>query len=111
MKIKAALEAVASGSVHRPARDHGAHSTTLKDRLAGRVQHGDKPGPKPYLDQRREMELGHFCNSAPQTDMGNPKRFIAIAQSNASSKAICTKIEDQPGMGPSFFLTKRGWHV
>ncbi len=37
-QMKAALEAVASGSsVNRAAVDHGVPPTTLKDRLAGRV--------------------------------------------------------------------------
>ena len=65
--MKAALEAVASGSsVNRAAVDHGVPPPTLKDRLAGQVQHGHKPGPKPYLDQHEEKELGDFCNSALQ---------------------------------------------
>ena len=59
--MKAALEAVASGSsISRAAVDHGVPATMLKDRLAGWVQHGDKPGPKPYLDQDEEKELGDF---------------------------------------------------
>ena len=65
--MKAALEAVASGSsVNRAAVDHGVPPPTLKDRLAGQVQHGHKPGPKPYLDQHEEKELGGFlqqCSS------------------------------------------------
>lgn len=28
---------------------HGVPRSTLKDRLSGRVIHGVKPGPKPYL--------------------------------------------------------------
>ena len=44
------MKAVASGSsVNRAAVDHGVPQTMLKDRLAGQVQHGDRPGPKPYL--------------------------------------------------------------
>ena len=29
---------------------HGVPSSTLKDHLSGRVIHGSKPGPKPYLN-------------------------------------------------------------
>ena len=108
MKIKAALEAVASGSVHRAARDHGAHPTTLKDRLAGRVQHGDKPGPKPYLDQRGEMELGPFCNSAAQIDMGKPKEVHCHSTSNASSKGDLHKNRGSARDGSIIVFGKEG---
>ena len=45
-----ALEAVRSGRMgtNQAARDHGVPCTTLKDRVAGRVKHGCKFGPKPY---------------------------------------------------------------
>ena len=47
--MKGAMDAVAEGrSVNKAAADYGVPRTTLKDRLAGQVVHGDKPGPK-YL--------------------------------------------------------------
>ena len=75
--MKEALEVVASGNtVNRlqwPPK-------TLKDRLAGQVQHGDKPGPKPYIDQHEEKELGYFCNSALSVWYGKTCRDVmAIA--------------------------------
>ena len=36
---------------------HNTPKTTLKDRLGGRVQHNNKPGPKPYFDDEEESEL------------------------------------------------------
>ena len=36
---------------------HGVPRSTLKDRLSGRVKHGTKPGPKPYLSAEEEAEL------------------------------------------------------
>ena len=34
--------------------------TTLQDRISGRVVHGVKPGPKPYLNKAEESELAEF---------------------------------------------------
>ena len=34
--------------------------TTLKDRIAGRVLHGTKCGPKPYLTHLEEKKLVEF---------------------------------------------------
>ena len=55
-----AMEAVKDGSmvVNRAALEHGVPRTSLKDRLAGRVIHGTKIGPKPYLTNEEEKELG-----------------------------------------------------
>ena len=45
------MDAVAEGrmGVNRAALEFGVPPTTLKDRIAGRVVHGTKSGPKPYL--------------------------------------------------------------
>ena len=36
---------------------HGVPLSTLKDGLSGRMVHGQKPGPKPYLNKQEEREL------------------------------------------------------
>ena len=36
---------------------HGVPSSTLKDRLSGRVPHGRKPGHKPYITEQEERNL------------------------------------------------------
>ena len=47
---------------------HGVPRSTLKDRLSGRVKHGIKPGPQPYLSVKEESELAsHLLQAA---DMG-----------------------------------------
>ena len=60
-----AMEAVKSGNmgVNQAAREHGIPCTTLKDRLSGRVEHGKKSGPKPYLTSQ-EDELATFLTEA-----------------------------------------------
>ena len=54
-----AIEAVRSGMMgtNQAARAHGVPPTTLKDRLAGRVKHGTRPGPPPTLLPRKRMNL------------------------------------------------------
>ena len=58
--MSAAMRAVmfdCAKSINRAALDHGVPPTTLKDRLSGRVIHGTKPGPVPYLSSAEEDEL------------------------------------------------------
>ena len=46
----AAIKAVSKGStIRKAALEHGVPRTTLQDRITGRVEHGCKPGAKPYL--------------------------------------------------------------
>ena len=48
--MRGALKAVAEGmGVNRAAMEYGVPRTTLKDRVAGRVQHGCNSGRAPYL--------------------------------------------------------------
>ena len=59
--MTAALEAVKKGeSISQAAREHGVPKTTLYDRVSGRVVHGSKPGPKPYLTSKEESTLGSY---------------------------------------------------
>ena len=60
--MKAAMDAVKSGrmGLNRAATEFGVPRTTLKDRMAGRVVHGTRPGPKPYLSLQEENELVDF---------------------------------------------------
>ena len=47
--MEAALEAVKKGlPVRKAATQFGVPRTTLQDRVNGKVEHGKKPGPKPY---------------------------------------------------------------
>jgi len=43
---------------------HGVLCSTLKDCLSGHVKHGDKPGPKPYLNVEEEQELTHLMKAS-----------------------------------------------
>ena len=60
-----ALDAVKSFKLglNRAALEFGILRTTLKDRVAGRVVHGTRSGPKPYLTPQEEKELAEFLIS------------------------------------------------
>jgi len=47
--MKAVFEG--SSSVNMAAREYGVPRTTLQDKITGRVVHGTKPRPKPYLNK------------------------------------------------------------
>ena len=54
-----AIEAVKRGEfgVNGSAIEYGVPKSMLKDRIAGRVKHGTKPGPAAYLNRSEEEEL------------------------------------------------------
>ena len=54
----AAMKAVEDGgAVGGAAREHGVPYSTLKNRVSGRVEHGTRPGPKPYLNTEGQEEI------------------------------------------------------
>ena len=76
--MKGAMEAVNSGEMgtNQAAREFGVPATTLKDRLSGRVKHGSKPGPAPYLTEEEERELAEFLISVAQFGYGKTKHEV-----------------------------------
>ena len=86
--MKAAMKAVESGSgINKAARDHGVPSTTLKDRINGKVEHGRKPGPQSYLSNFEERELGVLLKECAGIGYGKTRRDVMqIAQSVAEEK-------------------------
>ena len=44
-------------SINTIAVVYGVPKSTLHDRISGKVRHGRKPGPSPYLDHTEEQEL------------------------------------------------------
>ena len=74
------MKAVETGSlINQAALDHGMPPTTLKDRLSGRVKHGDKPGPKQYLNSEGETELATFL-----------KTFVSVGYCSVCSCSSCS---------------------
>ena len=57
----AAMKAVNNGcSVKRVTLEHNVPRITLQDQITGRVQHGSRPGAKPYLNAVEEANLANF---------------------------------------------------
>ena len=73
-----AIEAVRSGKMgtNEAARAHSVPPSTLKDRLSGRVKHGSKPGPSPYLTAKEELELNEFLITCSELGYGKTKREV-----------------------------------
>ena len=60
--MKRAIEAVKGGlmGVSRASSNFGVPKTTLRDHISGRVQHGSKSGPQPYLTKKRRKNSPAF---------------------------------------------------
>ena len=63
--MRQALEAVRNRKmgINAAARMYQVPPTTLKDRISGRVKHGSKPGPAPYLTADEESKLVEFLST------------------------------------------------
>ena len=84
------VEAMKAGEgVNQAARAYGFPLTTLKDRISGRVIHGTKSGPKPYLSPNEEVELAQFLKDCAEVGYGRTRKNVMhIAQSVASEKGV-----------------------
>ena len=87
-QMRRAMEAVMSGElgVNRSALQHGVPRTTLKDRIAGRVKHGTKPGPVAYLDAKEEEDLVDFLFECSRMGYGKTKREVIQVVEQAARK-------------------------
>lgn len=66
---------------------HGVPRSTLKDRLSGRVKHGTKSGPKPYLTVEEEAELTSHLLQAADIGFGKTRRDVkCIVETYARQK-------------------------
>ena len=102
--MKAAIQAVKEGqSVSKAARDHGVPKTTLYDRISGKVIHGVNPGPRPYLSNEEEKELGSYLKQCSKIGCGKTRRDVfAIVQNTASDKGVLRTSQVSSGWWRSF---------
>ena len=87
------MKVVASGKcgINRAALDYGVPCTMLKGRLSGRVEHGQKPGPAPYLS-RVEEELAEYLKTCASIGYGKTRKDVMhIAEPIATEKGILRK--------------------
>jgi len=81
-----------SSSVNKATMEYGVPRTALQDRITGRVFHGTKPGPKPYLDKTEEKELAEFLQTTAEVGYGKTrKQVMNIVESTAREKGLLRK--------------------
>ena len=102
VSMQAAIRAAQDGlcSINQAARDHGIPCTTLKDRISGRVVHGTKPGPVPYLTKEEEDELEKYLLDAAKCGFGKTRKQV---------KAIVEKIAIKRGTLRSEHVSDGWW--
>ena len=73
-----AITAVRDGTMssNMASRTYNVPPSTLKDRISGRVKHGTKPGPIPYLTEVEEKELHDFLVKAAAMGCGKTKKEV-----------------------------------
>ena len=85
--MAAALRSVEQGSsVTRASRNFGVPRSTLHDRVSGRVVHGMKPGPKPYLDDTEELELSGYLKHCAKVGYGKTRRDVLCIVESATAE-------------------------
>ena len=63
-------------STNAAARTYDVPPSTLKDRISGRMKHGTKPGPIPYLDEEEVKQLVDFLIKSASMELGKTKREV-----------------------------------
>ena len=63
-------------SANQAAKTFGVPPSTLKDRISGRVLHGTKPGPAPYLSREEEDKLESYVVESCNLGYGKTRRQI-----------------------------------
>ena len=63
-------------TIKRAAVEHGIPRTTLQDRITGKVQHGIRPGPKPYLSEVEEVKLVEFFEVIAEAGYGKTRKQV-----------------------------------
>lgn len=77
----AAIDDVKSGVSSNQAADaHGVPRSTLKDRVSGKVIHGTKPGPVPYLTNDEEALLADYLLKCADMGYGKTRRDICCIE-------------------------------
>ena len=76
--------------------------STLHDRISGKVRHGDKLGPKPYLSSTEEKELADFLMDVAKVGYGRTRKQV---------RAIAGSCVHNKGRLESPAVASHGWFV
>ena len=88
--------------INEAARKYSVPSTTLKDRISGRIKHGTRPGPKKYFNDIEEEELSMFFDRCFCYWLRKVQRCMGIAEEYARSKSMFRKDKITNGWRNSF---------
>ena len=76
-------------SIRRAAMQYGVPTTTLMDRVSGRVPFGKRSGPVKYLSDEEENELIHFVTECADVGYSYSRRdVIALVQDVLTRKGL-----------------------
>ena len=83
-----AIEAIKEGTLglNEASRSYQVYRSTLKDKITGRVMHGEKSGPKPYLFSEEEKELVTFLKQAASIGYRKTKREVAACNGSKDGR-------------------------
>jgi len=97
--MEQAMEAVKKGfSVKRAAEVHKVPRTTLQDRVLGKVIHGTRPGPQPYLNKEEEGDLAEFIEVVADVGFGKTRKQVkAMVEQVAKDKGTLRKSKISDG--------------
>ena len=94
VSMQNALKAVDKGEpVRRAAELYNVPRSTLFDRVTGKVVHGARSGPQPYLSIEEEEELTNFLLETAKIGYAHTrKQVLALVQQMVNSKGIATTV-------------------
>ena len=94
VNMETAMTLVDQGTSYRSAAlKCGVPRSTLHDRVSGKIQHGRKPGPDPYLTIEEEEELASFLVKCAK--IGYPhtqKQVLSLVQQMLEHKGITASV-------------------
>ena len=99
-----AIAAVKNGQIKviRATKVYSVPKSTLHDLVSGKVKHGDKPGPKPYLSSTEEEELADFLVDITKVGYGRTRKQVhTITGSCARDKGRLQNHQQWPQMDGS----------
>ena len=106
------MDAVKSGKcyVKWTAENYKVPRTTLLSRISGRIIHGSKPTPSPYLIKEEESELARFVAEVSEIDYGKTRKQIkGMMEKVAGEKGLLKKKQISDGCCRRFLETKKYW--
>ena len=92
--MEAAIRAVTNGEMgfNAASRSFNVSTTTLRNRLSGRVKHGSTMGAKPYLNKVEERALKDFLFNASDVGLGKTRgHAMMYAEKVAKEKGVLRK--------------------